>query len=203
MNLSRKIHRAACFVALLVVVLTFPLPARAAGKSAPPSEPYEKMIFKNGSWETEYIEHEGKRRLIVGYVGSHALPQAPADAGTAEEPPVLKMSLNASQLLKNIHIPLAQAGQNAGTHGSISVMFKDSEGSCYGRFLAQYIEESFATIVPEGEVVLPAGDYEVHIESPVPLVRNEDTGMAPAIFIKGVDYAAWKAYKQKLVQYQQ
>lgn len=219
MNLSRTIRRAACFFALLVFVLTFPLPARAAGKTtSPPAEPYERVIFKNGPWESEYIDHEGKSVLVVQYQGSRALPQAPAGAGAAAERPVLKMSLKTGQLMKNIHIPLAQTVPGAPPEGSIGVMFKDSKGSYYGPFLSRYIDEVYtsyagdgkktvsffdAIIVPEGEVVLPAGDYEVHIESPVPLVRNEDTGMAPAIFIKGVDYAAWKVYKQKLVEHQQ
>lgn len=207
MNLSRKIHRAACFLALLAFVLTLPLPARAAGKSAPPSEPHEKVIFRNGPWETEYIEHEGKPLLVVQYLGSRALLQSPADAregaGAAAERSVLKMQLQTSQLMKNIHIPLAQTGPDAGPGGRISVMFKDSEGSYYGPFIARYIDESCATIVPEGEVVLPAGEYELYINSSVPLVCNGDTGMAPAILVKGVDYAAWKAYRQKLVIYHQ
>jgi hypothetical protein len=221
-------QRAACFFALFTFILTFPLPARAVGKSAsPPAEPCQKVIFANGPWESEYIDHEGKSLLVVQYQGSHAIPQAPAgageDGGAAAERPVLKMSLKTGQLMKNIHIPLAQTVPDAPPEGSISVMFKDGAGSYYGPFSAWEISKApagyaaagpgkaadaknpvflyDAVIMPEGEVVLPAGEYELYINSPVPLVRNGDTGMAPAVLIKGVDYAAWKSYRQKLVQY--
>ena len=224
-----RVGVSAGFLAALCLAWScLPLPARAAGQDASPPKPRERVIFQNGPWATEYLGSAEDPLLVVSYQGRHAAVSAVPEGGAGEKAtgrselpgPTslskvsgLKMRLRSAQLLRNIYLPLAETdGESAprpAADGHPSVRFQDRQGNVYGPFPASHIDYTLreagrsrnplAVALLEGETVLPAGDYEVHISSPVPLVRNEETGLVPAILVKGVDYRTWRAYKEKLL----
>ena len=213
-------------LALFWLFLWSPSAVARMAEKPPVKEPFEKVVFKQGPWGTEYTDVEGQARLIVGYQGSME------NEGGAASQTAARFRLTAKTVLKGMYFPTAYPVQAGALPPAIEVTLKDSKGNTYGPFealtykqptaqpgegdiqlrmapgessegMGQYIYADNIFISPPEElIVLPAGMYELAVSHPEALVRNRSTGGKPALLIKGVDYSAWQEYEKKLAEWE-
>ncbi len=208
---------------LWLILYCGPAAARMAEKP-PVKEPWEKVIFKQGSWATEYLDVDGQNRMIVQYTGSME------NEGETAGPASLQFRVKAKTILKGMYLPTAYPGD---APDSIDVTLHDSKGNIYGPFpaityfnpqvrqaesddellrmapteessgMAQftYAENVFIPN-PEEIIVLRPERYTLMTNHPEALVRNGSTGKLPAIMVKGVDYDAWVRYNTELEEWE-
>ncbi len=177
----------------LVFVNLLPLSALAAA-SAPPPEPYERVAAKSGSWYADQLYYDGKSNLVVGYTGSY---KALADETE------LQFTLGEKIRLTGIYIPYP------GQVGSVELHLTDSRGNIYQGFtgyptvtsgsIADEAEEgeskaeqlhTLYVFRPDQDISLPRGSYSLHLTG--------QTLPVDAYLVKGYNYAAWEAYREKL-----
>jgi len=201
---------------VFLLFLTFPVFSKAETNFMKNDEPWEKVLLKNGSWETQYAKYDGRTFLLVEYSGK----RTPLNIDNFSSLPAVKMLLKSASVLKKIYIPLMQTSDyqknlqskqptaSAIQLVNVSISLKDSEGKFYGPFnvkevnVAKTGSEEYplyldAVWVSEEDVILPAGNYELIIKSNIPLVIGDKAGTVPAVLLTGVDHAAQKSYEKE------
>lgn len=186
------------------LVNLLPLTALAAGSSAPPEEPYEKVAAKSGKWYVEQLAYDGKSNLVIGYTGSWK------GGGM----PVMELKIREEIVLTGIYIPLAGIGE-----GDLSLVLTDARGSVYKGFSlvkqqsgggkesakpsieepdseepSLYVYNTTCIFTPSGDMELPKGNYTLTVEG-----TNELTG---AFLVKGIHAGAYEKYKQALLDWE-
>jgi len=181
-----------------------PLTALAAGSSAPPEEPYEKVAAQSGKWYAEQLAYDGKANLVIGYTGSWK------SGGT----PVMELRIREDIVLTGIYIPLAGIGE-----GDLSLVLTDAQGNVYKGFSLEkqqsgggkesadsspeesadvaadlYEYQTTCIFTPSGDMELPKGNYTLTVEG-----NNDLTG---AFLVKGIHAGAYEKYKQALLEWE-
>lgn len=218
-NIMKKF--AAMISCLILFTSILPFSALAAGsKTPPPKEPYQRVLYKNGNWTSEYMADGDKTLLIVGYRGSYQMNES-------NETTPIKFSLGTDTLLKGIYLPYAYPSDDAKMQ-RVLIQLEDDKGNIYGPFATipfkfpklvsnqpskvndpaimisvDDTEEVDNIFIPEQEILLPAGSYSLTTSDPARLVHNSETGPSGAVMIKGIDYSAWKKYKDELIQWEE
>lgn len=219
--LALKLNRLWVILVFLLLLLPLPTASQAAVNNFTESaEPWEKVLSASGSWETQYAKYEGQTFLLVQYRGK----RTPVSIDASSSPPHAKVSLKSEAVLRKIYIPLVQTSAPQQTAqpgqpdrpqpqvGPVTITLKDSRGNLYGPFTVGEVSRVGsgpggypiyydAVWVSEGNVILPAGNYELTIQSTVPPVRSEEAGTFPAVLLTGVDYAAQKSYEEEVAMY--
>lgn len=196
-----------CFVLFNLL----PLTVLAAGNSAPPEKPYEKVVAKDGRWYAEQLAYDGKTNLVVGYTGSWK------NIGTS----VMEMEVKEKILLTGIYIPVAgiseadmalSPGEGSGT-GNVVLSISDSQGNVYTGFTAErqisglresgepgsdvlgsFEKNSTYLFSPNGDIVLPRGRY---------ILMLEGTGIPTgAYLVKGIHHGACEKYREDLIAWE-
>ncbi|ADQ05696.1 hypothetical protein Calow_2190 [Caldicellulosiruptor owensensis OL] len=201
---------------VFLLFLTFPVFSKAETNFVENDEPWERVLLKNGSWETQYAKYDGRTFLLVEYSGK----RTPLNIDNFSSLPAVKMSLKSTSMLKKIYIPLMQTSDyrkdlqskqpaaSAARSVKVSISLKDSEGKFYRSFdvkevnvtkksLEEYPVYLDALWFSEEDIILPAGDYELIIKSNIPLVTGDKAETVPAVLLTGVDYAAKRAHEEK------
>ncbi|MBP7175311.1 MAG: hypothetical protein KBA53_03690 [Thermoclostridium sp.] len=109
-------------------------------KAPPPEEPYEKVLYIKGAWNTEYVEQVDKTSLIVSYRGSREIEDllvtedAPgtSDAGTKS---LVSFKLKEKSLFRGLYIPFTYPAVNPELK-IVSFTLKDGKGNIYGPYQA-------------------------------------------------------------------
>ncbi|KJS21671.1 MAG: hypothetical protein VR72_09240 [Clostridiaceae bacterium BRH_c20a] len=217
---KRNLKNELAIIFSIVILLTsiLPLAALSAPSTSPqPEEPYERVIYKAGSWYSEYMGYDGKRNLIVGYQGSREIIETQA----SDKQPI-KFSLKNNTLLRGVYLPYSYPQENPQLE-AVNFFLEDERGNIYGPFTTRpstvgNIQEasekqempkgfSVETIsidniyIPEQEIVLKAGSYSLYTNDDTRHVRNNETGLGAAVLIKGIDYSAWQKYKENLLKW--
>ncbi|HYE68056.1 MAG TPA: hypothetical protein VEA58_05550, partial [Anaerovoracaceae bacterium] len=186
------------------LVNLLPFTALAAGSSAPPEEPYEKVAAKSGKWYAEQLDYDGKANLVIGYAGSW-------EGGGM---PVMEMKIREEIVLTGVYLPIVGIPE-----GEIVLSLTDSKGNVYMGFSMEKqkaggLKESDATVsdesgadallslayhttcifTPSGDMELPKGNYTLTVEG-----TNELTG---AFLVKGIHAGAYEKYKQALLDWE-
>lgn len=215
-------------LALIAIVLIFitVLPVAVLGaenKTPPPEEPYQKVVFKQGNWYSEYMDYDDSTHLIVGYQGNRTLEETqPTNKTTANAP--LQLSLKSKTLLRGVYFPFTYPAEKPNIK-DVNFWLEDKLGNKYGPWaivstpVIKVVEMSFSSkeiekkasnepvfmdciFTAEQEIVLPAGDYVLNTTDNTRLVRNTETGLAGAVLIKGIEHSSWQKYKEKLLEWQ-
>lgn len=142
---SRNVRRIAfifAFVFFMIYLIpsSYVLAKDKKNKSlTPPKSPFEKVIYKNGSWTTMHMHIDGINRLIVQYTGKYEsnMPVT-ADKETGEIAATFqasKIKISSSTIIKGIYIPYMVDLTNDMFY--INIIFKDSSGSVWGTVEAQ------------------------------------------------------------------
>ena len=136
---NRKYSRC-CFLIFAVILLVFCLMpssfALADGnkKRKLPKSPFEKVIYKNGSWSTQHMDIDGVNRLIVQYLGKYEQDfSVIADEDTGEsikKYPASKIKVSSKTIIKGIYIPYIVDLTN--DIPFLTITFKDSSGNVFG-----------------------------------------------------------------------
>lgn len=221
-NVIKKILASIAIVLLQVSIL--PVAALGAdNKTPPPEEPYQKVVFKQGNWYSEYMNYEGSTHLIIGYQGDRKLEATQLEDKTTAKAP-LQLSLKSKTLLRGVYLPLTYPAGTP-TMKEVNFWLEDKLGNKYGPWtivptpVLKVVEMSFSSkevenktpsepvfmdcsFTAEQEIVLPAGDYVLNTTDNTKLVRNKETGPAGAVLMKGIEYSAWQKYKEKLLEWQ-
>jgi len=147
------------------------------------AKPYEKVIFKNGSWTIGQEEVEGRQLLIVGYEGTTELLRT----FIKQDQPIkdsVSFDLSSDVVLKSIHV-ICRSIQNQ----KISVL--DSKGRSYEITQSQSVEKDHFAFLPSGELLLKKGKYTLEFSNPQSLERDL-LSSEPVVLLIGYDYEVWK-----------
>lgn len=136
------------FIAVILMIASFPVQVSAAGKNEPPALPYEKTIYKNGSWFTLWDSDQ----LIFGYDGRYEIDQAlfindKTGANISYIPP-LEFRINTDQIISAITLPYIYYPVSEVESGHIEPVYvelEDSRGNMYGPYLMEGMERTIAS----------------------------------------------------------
>lgn len=134
------VQRAVCFSAVfLLLTALLPVQALAAGGKEPPSLPYEKVIYKNGSW----LNLLNSGQLIVGYDGRYEIDEElfinDEGASSSSIPPV-EFRINRDQVVSAISLPYIYypvSPERPADIQPVYVQLEDSRGNMYGPYLLE------------------------------------------------------------------
>lgn len=208
--------RTASIVLLFMIFLfnAMPVMVLAGDQTSLPSQPYEKVVAKNGTWYSDRISFEKGAELIVGYTRSYDIDQTLLN----EAPLPMQFKIREAIVLKGIYLPYTQAVTD-----SLYIQLKDQNGNVYGPYVMQSVpvnriteqsglsDETINNIEqknvnyifnPDHDIVLPSGQYTMIANIPQWQVRTTDTGADGAFLIKGIDYSAYEKYKKELRQWE-
>lgn len=187
-----------------------PYLALAADQASLPTEPYEKVVAKNGSWYSDRITYDNSAELVVGYTGAYQID----DSLYNEKPNYIALRIKEDIVLRGIYLPYVNTSIDP-----IYLQLEDSKGNIYGPYEANSapvnrIKEISASdddmtynnmqdnvsyfFIPENDIILQRGDYKLTVSNTNGLVRNKDTGVEGAFLIKGVNYSAYEKYMVEL-----
>lgn len=133
------LKRIICFAAVFMMLTVFlPVQTFAANGKQPPSLPYEKVIYKNGSW-VSFVSDAGG--LIVGYDGKYEIEEELfIDDQTGENishlPPA-EFRINKDQVLSGIYLPYIYyplSPDQPAAIGPVYVQLEDNRGNLYGPY---------------------------------------------------------------------
>jgi hypothetical protein len=182
------------FILCFTLLNLLPLTALAAGGSATPDKPYEKVAAKSGGWYTESLAYNGKTNLVVGYTGSWK------SSGEAQ----MAFEIKEKTVLSGIYLPLA-----GNTEGEVVLRLMDAAGNSYKGFAVEKqasggIKESRQPgsseigntyiFTPNGDITLPKGKYTLSLEG-----SGKLTG---AFLVKGFHFVAYEKYRKSLLTWE-
>ncbi|MDD2956250.1 MAG: hypothetical protein PHD67_08035 [Oscillospiraceae bacterium] len=186
-------------IALVCMAMLYclPLTAMAAGRGAPPEEPYEKVAAKSGSWYSERLTFDGKSNLVIGYTG---------DYEALAEDSALEFSLSEKIVLTGVYVPYEGADV-----GRVELTIEDSRGNVYQGFFAEQTltggigeadksgnfkagqRNTLYAFTPEYEIALPKGGYILYLDG--------DALPVDACLVKGYNHAAYERYEKELMEW--
>lgn len=163
MNRLKKTKKVMALFTVVVLLLTMmPWTVLASSKNSKrdepkPEEPYQKVIFKNGNWFTEYFDG----LLCIGYNGSKEIDEKmllDAEGNPYTEIPASSMSLSSSYLLKGIFFQYVYSNRATDRPAQISVVLKDSKGNMIGPYYVALYQQPALEAVKD--IVEPATNAE-------------------------------------------
>jgi hypothetical protein len=191
----------------------------AAGDAEVPEAPYEKVLFQQGDWYSEYMNYQGEVNFLVGYRGNRETDQM--YQSTADPIP---MKIGADSIVTSIYVPYSYPPEMPDLD-AVDIFLQDETGVGYGPFRMEpnliqgETEPESATDADGNEVLIEAtpqtifvdyiltiddglflqkGNYILHTTDNSRFVRNSQTGYAGAAMVTGVDYDAWMKYLEEL-----
>jgi len=233
MNKSRLLTKVIGWLGVLIIACTMaPLSAIAAERTSPPEEPYEKVLYTNGSWGTELMRYDNQTKLIVTYQGSWESQTGQNPVPASSDKALISFKLKSKSLLRGVYLPFTYPTVNPKLK-IVSFFLRDSKGNIYGPYetipvktninlqdaaaaegiLISVDEKGSKDNAPDKifidnvfvaatEIILPAGNYSLYTNDDGRMVRNNQTNGQGAVLIKGIDYSAWQRYKEKLLQWE-